>query len=47
MVQGGSVPRRQSMRLIDFFDRGAALYPERACMTDERRSLIVPGGAAR
>ena len=27
------------MRLIDFFDRGAALYPQRTCMTDERRSL--------
>jgi acyl-CoA synthetase (AMP-forming)/AMP-acid ligase II len=27
------------MRLIDFFDRGAAMYPERACMTDERRTL--------
>jgi acyl-CoA synthetase (AMP-forming)/AMP-acid ligase II len=27
------------MRLIDFFDRGAAFYPERTCLTDERRSL--------
>ena len=27
------------MRLIDFFDRGAALYPDRVCLTDERRSL--------
>lgn len=27
------------MRLIDYFDRGAALYPERTCITDERRQL--------
>ena len=27
------------MRLIDYFDRGAALYPDRVCLTDERRSL--------
>jgi len=27
------------MRLIDFFDRGAALHPDRACAVDEARSL--------
>jgi acyl-CoA synthetase (AMP-forming)/AMP-acid ligase II len=27
------------MRLIDYFDRGAQRYPERVCLTDERRSL--------
>lgn len=26
------------MRLIDFFDRGASLYPDRVCLTDEVRS---------
>lgn len=27
------------MRLIDYFDRGATLHPERVCLTDESRSL--------
>ena len=27
------------MRLIDYFDRGAKRYPERVCLTDERRQL--------
>lgn len=27
------------MRLIDYFDRGATLYPERTCLTDEQRQL--------
>ena len=26
------------MRLIDYFDRGAKRYPDRVCLTDERRS---------